>query len=443
MKKVVSLKQVMSKKLKIAFNTLGCKSNRYDTIKLQEVLKKYPVEIVPFEQEADLYVINTCAVTNNSEAHSRQIIRKAKKTNNNADILVTGCYAQADKKAIEAMNEVSFVIENIKKDKISNFIRKKYFPEENEIDENSIFIQSFENQTRPFIKIQDGCQSKCSYCIIPRTRPVMSSVKKEDIVKQINILSDQGYKEVVLTGIHLGYYGTGLKEEINFNNLLKYLDKNTRIERIRISSIDPHEVTNEFVDIIANSKRISNHLHIALQYGDNKVLNDMKREYTTQSLIKNLEYANKKIKNLVYGYDIIIGFPTETENSFNNTQDIIKLTKPGYLHVFPYSKRPLTTAESDYKQQINGIIVKQRAKELRELGKKLKLEKMKSSLGQIEEVLIERKFESENKVYFRGHTNNYFDVLIEKTPELSDNIIVKVKLKELYNDNMILSELIN
>lgn len=433
----------MAKKLKIAFNTLGCKSNRYDTIKLQEVLKGYPIEIIPFEEKADLYIINTCAVTNNSEAHSRQIIRRAKKTNNNADVLVTGCYAQADKKGIENMDEVSFVIENIKKDKISNFIREKYFPEENEIDESSIFVKSFDNQTRPFIKIQDGCQSNCSYCIIPRTRPIMRSVKKEDIVKQINILSDQGYKEIVLTGIHLGYYGVGLDENINFNQLLQYLDKNTTIERIRISSIDPHEVTKEFVDIIANSKRISNHLHIALQYGDDKVLTDMKRDYSVESLLKNIEYANKNIKNLLYGYDIIVGFPTETEEAFNNTKRILELTKPGYLHVFPYSKRPLTSAETDYKQQINGLIVKKRAKELRELGEKLKLEKMKFSLGQIESVLIERKFESENgKIYFRGHTNNYFDVIIEKTPELSDNIIVEVKLRELYNDNIIIGELI-
>ncbi len=433
----------MAKKLKIAFNTLGCKSNRYDTIKLQEVLKGYPIEIIPFEEKADLYIINTCAVTNHSEAHSRQIIRRAKKNNKEADILVTGCYAQADKKAIEKLEEVTYVIENIKKDNISSFIREKYFPTEKKIDETSIFIQSFDNQTRPFIKIQDGCQSNCSYCIIPRTRPIMSSVKKEDIAKQINILSNQGYKEIVLTGIHLGYYGIGLDEDINFNQLLQYLDKNTTIERIRISSIDPHEVTKEFVDIIANSKRISNHLHIALQYGDDKVLNDMKRGYTTESLLKNIEYANKKIKNLVYGYDVIVGFPTETEEAFNNTKKILELTKPGYLHVFPYSKRPLTSAEANYKQQINGTIIKKRAKELRELGKKLKLEKMKFSLGQIELVLIERKFEDLNgKIYFRGHTNNYFDVIIEKTSELSDNIIVNVKLKELYNDNIIIGTLI-
>ncbi len=435
------MEAVLTKKLKIAFNTLGCKSNRYDTIRLQEILKKYPVEIIPFEEQADLYIINTCAVTNNSEAHSRQIIRKAKKNNKNADILVTGCYAQADKKGIEAMEEVSFVIENIKKDKISDFIRKQYFPDETQIDENNVFIQSFENQTRPFIKIQDGCQSDCSYCIIPRTRPVMNSAKKDEIVKQINILSNQGYKEVVLTGIHLGYYGVGLQEDINFNQLLKYLDKNTTIERIRISSIDPHEVTNEFVDIIANSKRISNHLHIALQYGDNNVLRNMKRDYTVESLLKNLEYANKKIKNLIYGYDIIVGFPTETKEAFENTKELLKLTKPGYLHVFPYSKRPLTSAEADYKQQINGNIVKKRAKELRALGKELKLEKMKSSLGQTESVLIERKFENNGKEYFRGHTNNYFDVIIEKSPELSDNIIVNVKLTELYNDNIIIGKL--
>jgi threonylcarbamoyladenosine tRNA methylthiotransferase MtaB len=371
------------------------------------------------------------------------MIRKAKKTNEKADILVTGCYAQADKEGIEKMEEVTFVIENIKKDKISNFIRKQYFPEEQEIDEASIFVQSFENQTRPFIKIQDGCKSECSYCIIPRTRPIMNSVKKEDIVKQINILADQGYKEIVLTGIHLGYYGVGLNEDINFNQLLKYLDEYTTIERIRISSIDPHEVNKEFVDIIANSKRISNHLHIALQYGDNQVLKDMKREYDVESLLSNIEYANKKIKNLLYGYDIIVGFPTETEEAFNNTKKIIELTKPGYLHVFPYSKRPLTSAAADYKHQINGNIVKERSKELRELGNKLKLEKMNNAIGQVESVLIERKFELNNKVYFRGHTNNYYDVIIEKTPELSDNIIVDVKLKELYSDSIILGELLN
>ena len=432
----------MAENLKIAFNTLGCKSNRYDTIKLQEVLKGYPVEIIPFEEQADLYIINTCAVTNNSEAHSRQIIRRAKKTNQDADILVTGCYAQADKEGIEKMDEVTFVIENIQKGKISNFIRKQYFPEAEEIDEQSIFVQSFDNQTRPFIKIQDGCQSECSYCIIPRTRPIMNSVKKEDIVKQINILADQGYKEIVLTGIHLGYYGVGLDEDIDFNQLLKYLDENTTIERIRISSIDPHEVNKEFVDIIANSKRISNHLHIALQYGDNQVLKDMKREYDVESLLNNIEYANKKIKNLLYGYDIIVGFPTETEEALENTKKVLEMTKPGYLHVFPYSKRPLTSAAKDYKQQINGTIIKARGKELRELGKKLKLEKMKAAIGQVESVLIERKYEKDDKVYFRGHTNNYYDVIIEKTPELSDNIIVEVKLKELYSDNIILAELI-
>ena len=425
------------KKIKIAFNTLGCKSNRYDTIKLQEILKNYPVEIVPFNEKADLYVVNTCAVTNNSEANSRQIIRKAKKINSNAEVLVTGCYAQADKKAVETMQESDFVFDNTEKDYIAEFIRKKYFPKEEKIKSDDIFIHSFEAQTRPFIKIQDGCGSNCSYCIIPRTRPVMKSVPKENIARQINILADAGYKEVVLTGIHLGYYGVNENNFLDFNGLLVYLEKNTTIERIRISSIDPHEVTEEFVDIVSSSEKFANHLHVALQYGDDVVLKDMNRGYGVEDILKNLEYANKKIKNLVYGFDIIVGFPTETEESFKNTKTLLSLTKPGYLHVFPYSSRPFTKAAEVYKKQINGKIIKRRAKELRELGKALKLEKMKTSLGQVERVLIERKFKDDREEYFRGHTGNYFDVVIPESNELSDNIFVDVILKELYDENRI------
>jgi threonylcarbamoyladenosine tRNA methylthiotransferase MtaB len=406
---------------------------------IQEILKNYPIEVVPFDDKADLYIINTCAVTNNSEANSRQIIRKAKKRNPNAEILVTGCYVQADEVSVKNMKEVNFTFNNIKKDYIPEFIRKSYFPNVPKVNEKNIFVKSFENQTRPFIKIQDGCKSDCSYCIIPRTRPVMKSVAKEDIVKQINILSDLGYKEIVLTGIHLGYYGIGLKEKLTFNDLLIYLDNNTTIERIRISSIDPHEVTKDFVDIVSASKKIANHLHIALQYGDNKILSDMNRDYFVEDLLNNLEYANKKIKNLVYGFDVIVGFPTETEDTFKNTLNLIKRTKPGYLHVFPYSVRPFTKAADSYKKQINGSLIKSRAKILRELGKELKLENMQNSIGNIETVLIERVYQGNGIDYFRGHTGNYFDVIMEKSSSLSDNIMVKVKIKDIYNDNLMLA----
>jgi threonylcarbamoyladenosine tRNA methylthiotransferase MtaB len=339
------------------------------------------------------------------------------------------------------MEETSFVINNIEKDSIAKFIKNYFFSNLPNLPESVDYISGFSAQTRPFIKIQDGCKSFCTYCVIPHTRPIMRSLKKESVAKQINLLSDQGYKEIVLTGIHLGYYGEDLKEDIDFIGLLKYLEVNTSIERVRISSIDPHEITKEFVDIVASSKKIQNQLHIALQYGDDKILKLMKREYTVKQLLENLEYANKKIPNLLYGFDIIVGFPYETEKSFENTKNLLLQTKPGYLHVFPYSKRPLTEA-MDYSNHVDPPIMKKRAKILRELGKKLKKERMIEAIGSVDSLLIERKLIDNDIEYFRGHTSSFFDVVVEKDKDLSDNIIIDVKLEKILNDNIIIASVV-
>ncbi len=426
--------EVLLFKLKIAFNTLGCKANKYDTMLIEQNLKQYPVEITDFENFADIYIINTCSVTNHSDMESRQLIRKAKKHNPNAEILVTGCYVDVSKDNLEIMNEITKLFTNKEKNLIAKYIKEKYF---DEIQAEEItFIHQFEHQTRPFIKIQDGCLSFCSYCVIPYARSVMQSMEKEKIVEQINIFSKNGYKEVVLTGIHLGYYGLDIKnEKINLNSLLKYLDINANIERIRISSIDPHEIDEEFVDIIKNSKKFQNHLHIALQYGNDFILEKMRRNYSVEQSVKNIKYAQEQIKDLNIGFDIIVGFPFENDESFEETYKTVELLNPGYLHVFPYSKRPLTEA-SKYNHSINGTIIKERSKKLRNLGEQLKIKYINSKLNEVYDVLFEEVVEIDNKKYLSGYTSNYLNVFVEQSSSLTPNSIHKIKLTHIDNNNL-------
>ncbi len=446
------------KKLKIAFKTLGCKSNLYDTILIESNLDKFGYQKVEFDDIADIYIINTCSVTASADSQSRQLIRKAKRNNPDGDVIVTGCYAQIAPDELADLIEVKKVFLNTQKNEIADYIFKNYidssekntlelsenidflekniifdknsdksehFPPQNksEIDENigsDSMILNFDSRTRPFIKIQDGCKSFCTYCIIPYGRTVMKSMPSNEVIEQIETLVKNAYNEVVLTGIHLGYYGLDFNNGENLNTLLEKIERESSIKRVRISSIDPHEITAEFVDILKKSAKIQHHLHIALQYGDDQILKLMNRRDSTSDIIEKIEYLKSEIEDINFGFDVIIGFPSENETHFNNTIELIKKLKPGYLHVFPFSPRKKTEAYS-FKNQIPNSVKKERARVMREIGKYLQKERMISTLNSVQNVLFEEEIISDNLTYIRGYSSEYWDVWVENP----DNIIKK------------------
>ncbi|MBN2693083.1 tRNA (N(6)-L-threonylcarbamoyladenosine(37)-C(2))-methylthiotransferase MtaB [bacterium] len=446
------------KKLKIAFKTLGCKANLYDTILIESNLDKFGYQKVEFDEIADIYIINTCSVTSSADSQSRQLIRKAKRNNPNGDVIVTGCYAQIAPDELADLIEVKKVFLNTQKNEIADYIFKNYIEyfkknsfelsrnidflenqpqNKSEIDENisnNSMILNFDSRTRPFIKIQDGCKSFCSYCIIPYGRTIMKSMPSDEVIEQIETLVKNGYKEVVLTGIHLGYYGLDFSNGENLNTLLEKIEQNSTIKRVRISSIDPHEITAEFVNILKKSTKIQHHLHIALQYGDDQILKLMNRRDSVSDIIDKIEYLKSEIEDINFGFDVIIGFPSENETHFNNTIELIKKLKPGYLHVFPFSPRKKTEAYS-FKNQTPNIIKKERARVMREVGKNLQKERMLLTLNSIQNVLFEEEIKSDNLTYIRGYSGGYLDVWVENSDnKIEKHSIHKVKVVKIEGD---------
>ena len=338
--------------MKVGFYTLGCKVNSYETEFLINEFKKKGYEIVDFNDHADIYIINTCSVTNTADQKSRKIIREACK-NKGAIVVVMGCYSQVKSDVIKEIEGVSIIIGNKDKNKVVEYV-ENYIKDKDEFIniqkiENAtfddMFIEKFENHTRAFVKIQDGCNNYCSYCIIPYTRGNVRSKEKNFVIDEVKALASNGYKEIVLTGIHTGHYGQDLKE-YDFSDLLLELEKIDGIERIRISSIEIVELSDKFLEVLKSSKKIVDHIHIPLQSGCDKILKLMNRRYDMKYYIDKINKIKKIRPNIAITTDVIVGFPNETDEDFKETVNNIKKIGFTELHVFPYSKREGTKAAS-------------------------------------------------------------------------------------------------
>lgn len=421
--------------MKAAFYTLGCKVNTYETEVNIETFKNNGYEIVPFNEKADVYVINTCSVTNQSDVKSRKIIREACKRNKDATIVVMGCYSQI--KYIEAASipGVSIVIGTNNKANIIKLVEEyqktkkqivKVF-DLKDIKFEDMNLDKYENHTRAFVKVQDGCNNYCTYCIIPYARGNVRSKDKNLVLKEITTLAENGYKEVVLTGIHTGHYGLDL-HEYDFSDLLRELEKIDKLKRIRISSVEVKELNDKFMDTLKKSKKIVNHIHIPLQSGSDTILKSMNRRYLMEEYHNKIEKIRSIRPDIAITTDVIVGFPGETDELFNETVESIKRIGFTELHVFPYSPREGTPA-AKMSNQVDGNIKKARVKTLIELSEKLKNEYYKKLIGTEEELLVERYIDG----YLTGHLTNYGLCKVKSDKKII-NEILKVKLISYEND---------
>lgn len=417
--------------MKVAVYTLGCKVNIYESEYVISLLKKNNYEIVSFDSVADIYIINTCSVTNESDKKNRKIINEAKRRNNKAIIIVMGCYSQINSKNIDA----DIIIGNKDKSKIITLI-EEYLKNKKKIERiynlskisfEPMQLDKFENHTRAFIKIQDGCNAFCSYCIIPYTRGGLRSKEKKEVIKEVTNLVNNGYKEIVLTGIHTGRYG--LEKNTSLEELLKELVKIPNIFRIRLSSIEINEITDGILELIKNNKIMAKHLHIPFQSGSDKILKLMNRKYDLKYFINRIEEIRNLIPDISITTDLIVGFPNETDKDFNDTINTLNLIKFTKIHTFPYSKRKGTPA-SIMKEQIDGTIKKQRVHQVIELSNKCELEFYQKNINREYEVITELR---KNSTCI-GYTSNYIPISLDHK---LNNEIINVKIDKVDNIDQI------
>ncbi|KPJ62572.1 hypothetical protein AMJ44_15470 [candidate division WOR-1 bacterium DG_54_3] len=411
--------------MKVALFTVGCKLNQYETQAIAEELEDYGFERVDFSSRADIYVINTCTVTKESDYSSRQAIYRAKRRSPQAKIVVTGCYAQLEKEFLEKLPGVSLVVKQDQKGDLVNLIANSFGNHAIKPTEkkswNEFFgfkVSKHAAHTRALVKIQDGCDKRCSYCVVPLARGSERSREVDAILSEINHLVKNGYKEVVLTGVHIGRYN---KDGLNLNSLSDEILKQTKVERLRFSSIDPKEFSDELIDLISGSKRIARHLHIPLQSGDDHILSLMKRNYTTNEYRKLLEKIKSAMPEVMIGADVIVGFPGETDEQFENTCQFILSSPLNYLHVFSYSGRRGTPA-AQFPNKVSPQTIHKRSEILHDLGRKKWEEYLNLFIGKTLEVLIEQKRDKKtNKL--SGLSDNYIRVLLDGEDFLRNKII--------------------
>ena len=417
---------------KFALATLGCKVNQYESAGLIEALKKKGYVHVTFNTRADIYIVNTCTVTGKTDYQSRQLIRRAHRNNPSASIIVTGCYAQIASEDLAILPGVKAIVGTEHKVDIPDMIHTITNVEQQIIVSDihlktkctDLTVSKFPGHTRAFLKIQDGCDAFCSYCIIPYARGRSRSLPEEEVMKQVKTLSGSGYREIVLTGIHLGYYGYDLSPQTGLLNLLKKIEQSQAIERLRLSSIEPMEITNELIDYIRASQTICRHLHVPLQSGDDSVLQLMNRTYTADLFRERIETIMNAIPEMAIGVDVMVGFPGEGEQEFNNTRMFIERLPVAYLHVFPYSQRP-GTAASTLPGQVLGSLKKERGKLLRDIGKKKRVDYNKKFIEKELSVLVEDTADRETGL-MKGFSDNYIPVLISNGNRSLANHIVTI-----------------
>ena len=421
--------------MRVAFITLGCKVNSYETDAISDLFVKRGASIVNLEDDFDACIINTCSVTNQATAKSRKMIRNAIKHNPNAIIAVIGCYSQMAPKEILDITGVDIVLGNINKASVVELVYEKV-KEQKIINKVTDILnyREFENlnpisfsKTRAFLKIEDGCNNFCSYCIIPYTRGPIRSKPHKDVINEINKIVDNGYKEVVLTGIHTGKYNDN---GIDFTNLVKLILDQTKIERLRISSIELNELTDEFLLMLKNDMRLARHLHIPLQAGSNHVLRMMNRHYSREEFINRVKSIQEIDDNISITTDIIVGFPEETDADFNDTLELCKSVGFAKIHAFPFSLRKGTKAEN--LKPVKDSIKTERMNQILELDNKLESEFKHRFINTIHNVIIE----TAKNGYLVGHTSNYLEVLLP----FKENCVgkmVKIKIIEYKNEKLL------
>ena len=422
---------------KVALHNLGCKVNAYETEAMQEMLEHAGYEIVPFQEGADIYVINTCTVTNIADRKSRQMLHRARKMNPDAVVVAAGCYvqAQAEKQVIDPC--IDIVLGNNKKQDLLTALQayeEAHGDLREVIDINH--TKEYENlhltkqgeHTRAYIKVQDGCNQFCSYCIIPYARGRVRSRAKEDVVAEVTDLAKNGYQEVVLTGIHLSSYGIDFENEDNLLSLIRAVHEIEGIKRIRLGSLEPRIITEEFVQAIAALPKMCPHFHLSLQSGCNETLKRMNRRYTSEEFYVKCEILRKYFEKPALTTDVIVGFPQETEEEFETTYEFLKKICFYETHIFKYSKREGTKA-AVMQGQIPEQIKAKRSARLIELGEKNRRAYEESFLGKTVEVLVEEKSDVNGKEMWTGHTKEYMKIALESEKNLQ-NCILNVQIKD-------------
>ncbi len=414
--------------------TLGCKVNRYESEAISEGLSNRGWNRVEKEAGADLCIINTCMVTGKAAMQSRQTARQSIRNHKGSIVIVTGCHAQVAPEVFASIPGVHYVVGNSFKDRIPRLAEKQ-----GRLEHPSVLVEDlsrlrlfqdlpitrFGKRTRCFVKIQDGCDAFCSYCIIPYARGRSRSLKPEIVIERINRLKAQGYSEAVLCGIHMGRYGQDLDPVTSLTDLIRSAEILTSIPRLRLSSIEPRELSEELIRHIATSSQACPHLHIPLQSGDDEILKAMQRPYTSRCFEELINHITQTIRHVAIGIDLLVGFPGETEQAFENTCRLIERLAIAYLHVFPFSPQAGTPAEA-MENRVRPEVVKKRCQYLRRLSRIKRRKFNERFVGSIVEVLIEGKRDT-NTGYLKGFTKNYIPVLVKGNGELS-NHIVEVKI---------------
>lgn len=403
--------------MRIAITTLGCKINQYDSAVIQDRLEGKH-SFVPFGDEADCYVINTCTVTDRADWEARQLVRRAKRANPAARVLVTGCYAQVNPDEVAQVSGVDYVVGLNRLDDLLRFVEA---PAQ---DSTQVAVSDVKRErgvpvlgtralpghTRAFLKIQEGCNYTCTYCIIPTARGLSRSVTPGAVLGHVRRLADAGYKEIVLTGIHLGGYGQDLNPKIDLTGLVETIAASGLIPRLRLSSLDPREVPDRLLDVMAGSEIICPHLHICAQAGDDGILKQMRRNYDTAYYGDLLRRVRERLPHAALGSDIIVGFPGETDAQFEGSLAYFATAPLTYFHVFPYSSRRGTVAAS-LPDKVPGAVKKTRSRRMRELGASKKKEFCLSFVGQTADVLVEEKVDNTTGLR-RGFSRNYLPVAV-------------------------------
>lgn len=421
----------------VAFHTLGCKVNFYETEGIWQLFKNEGYEQVDFEQTADVYLINTCTVTNTGDKKSRQVIRRAVRRNPGAIIAVSGCYAQTSPAEVAAIPGVDIVIGTQDRDKIMPLIQRfqlerlpinavRNIMKTREFEE--LDVPSFTDHTRAFLKIQEGCNNFCTFCIIPWSRGLLRSRIPENVLQQAHQLVAAGYQEIVLTGIHTGGYGEDL-EEYSLARLLWDLDKIEGLKRIRISSIEASQITEEVLEVLKGSSKMCRHFHIPLQAGDDEVLHRMRRKYTTAEYARKIELIHEIMPDAAITTDVIVGFPGETEEMYLNGYLFMQRMRFAEMHVFPYSKRTGTPA-ARMEDQVDEELKNQRVHELIQLSEKMQLTYALPFVGEVLEVIPEKPSkEMRDQGLIAGFSDNYLQVVFPGTEDWVGQII-RVKIIE-------------
>ena len=427
--------------MKVAFSTLGCRVNQYESEAMAEKFIREGYEVVDFSEIADVYVINTCTVTNMGDKKSRQIISKARRLNSNAIIAVVGCYSQIAPKEVSAIEGVDVVLGTRNKGDVVYYVNKARDEQKIQVHVEGVLknkkfedlnIEEYQDKTRAFLKIQDGCNRFCTYCAIPYARGSVCSKEPRKVIDEIKKLASHGFKEVILSGIHTASYGLDLDGNITLIDLIEDIEKIDGIERVRIGSIEPAFFTNEVIEKIKGFKKLCPHFHLSLQSGCNTVLKRMNRRYTAEEYEHIVNVLRENIKDVSISTDVIVGFPGETEEEFNETYEFLKRIKLTKTHIFKYSPRKGTRA-AEMKGQIDGKVKEERSKALIALNDINEQGFIEKYVNKNVKVLLEQQVKGKENI-FEGYTENYIKVELKKPENIKTGDIIECRIEKAHKD---------